>query len=119
MIPLTRETSIVVRIGLSEVYFVSCHPTDKQGIYVIIGPPFRCFFFVLLEFSFVYANFFGWKVATGSLDGSRGFAKNMASIVADDGWKGLYGKKKKWLNFPPMPRATVFLARDPTFTTYR
>ncbi|CAM9986572.1 unnamed protein product [Laminaria digitata] len=30
------------------------------------------------------------RVATGSLDGGRGFASNMASIVAEDGWKGLY-----------------------------
>ncbi|CAN0265711.1 unnamed protein product [Ectocarpus fasciculatus] len=30
------------------------------------------------------------RVATGSLEGGRGFAKNMATIVADDGWKGLY-----------------------------
>lgn len=37
----------------------------------------------------------GCKVATGSLDGGRGFVKNMASIVADDGWKGLYGKTNK------------------------
>lgn len=33
------------------------------------------------------------KVATGSLEGGRGFAKNMATIVADDGWKGLYGEE--------------------------
>lgn len=32
------------------------------------------------------------KVATGSLDGGRGFATNMAAIVAEDGWKGLYGE---------------------------
>ncbi|CAN0020019.1 unnamed protein product [Ectocarpus sp. 4 AP-2014] len=30
------------------------------------------------------------RVATGSLEGGKGFAKNMATIVADDGWKGLY-----------------------------
>ncbi|CAN0338061.1 unnamed protein product [Ectocarpus sp. 12 AP-2014] len=30
------------------------------------------------------------RVATGSLEGGRGFARNMATIVADDGWKGLY-----------------------------
>ncbi|CAN0087895.1 unnamed protein product [Scytosiphon promiscuus] len=30
------------------------------------------------------------RVATGSLDGGRGFTKNMVSIVAEDGWKGLY-----------------------------
>lgn len=32
------------------------------------------------------------KVATGSLDGGKGFATNMASIVSEHGWKGLYGK---------------------------
>lgn len=37
-----------------------------------------------------------WKVATGSLDGGRGFARNMASIVAEDGWKGLYGESNCW-----------------------
>lgn len=42
-----------------------------------------------------------WKVATGSLDGGRGFAKNMASIVADDGWKGLYGKNIKERKISP------------------
>ncbi|CAM9866926.1 unnamed protein product, partial [Hapterophycus canaliculatus] len=30
------------------------------------------------------------RVATGSLDGGRGFTRNMVSIVAEDGWKGLY-----------------------------
>lgn len=33
------------------------------------------------------------KVTTGRLDGSRSFAHNLASIVAEDGWQGLYGKK--------------------------